>query len=256
MSTCFLLGSGASVDSGLFTYRGKNGIYNNLDYEEILSYKNYLKNPEIFWNHFSELHESILKVETPGNTYLKIKDLITSNSFIFTQNIDKLAETCTNDCVNLHGSYDKVICSKYCNFTDFSKNYINKKQDIKTLICPNCSKGIIRPNFTMYGENLSLIVQDKIYKYIKRRPKYLIITGTTLQFSYLIDIIHKLKSKGTIVIHIDPDINFLLEIKKKCKRRYYSKIFICAESYAGLCYAENIIKENMHGDTMGNIIIL
>ena len=250
MSIAFLLGSGASVDSGMFTYRGIDGLYKDINsYEEILSFANYFKNPEVFWNHFDTLHKKISEIKSPGKTYHKIKELLDKhNGFILTQNIDKLAETCSNNCVNLHGTYDTVICTNRCGYTNTSDRYVNKTQTIFTLSCPNCLKSIIRPNFTMFGENLT-ISENLLHQYIKTKPKYLIVTGTTLQFPYLLNIINKMKSKGTIVIYIDPDINFLIALKNKCKRRYKNKIFVCGKSYEGLCYFENnIINKNVFGD--------
>uniref|UniRef100_A0A6C0AEM7 Deacetylase sirtuin-type domain-containing protein n=1 Tax=viral metagenome TaxID=1070528 RepID=A0A6C0AEM7_9ZZZZ len=250
MSILYLLGSGASVDSGLFTYRGPDGLYENLDnYEESLSYNNYIKNPEIFWNNYLPLYENILRV-FPGPTYQKIKEMIKEKDYILTQNLDKLAHSCTKNCLDLHGIYDETRCISCRNI---------EKVDLDKILLKNykCQcEGLIRPNFTMFGENLNENTVNIIFRVIKTKPKYCIVTGTTLQFSYLENILNKLKSKGTIIIYIDPDISFLMDVRKKCKRRYGSKVFICAKSYEGLCYVDKILKNGENFVRNGDVVYL
>lgn len=75
MEIIFILGSGASVDSGLPTYRGIGGIYKDNSYEHFLSYENFKKNPRDIWEFHKELYHQISSIEHPGKTYLKIKEL-------------------------------------------------------------------------------------------------------------------------------------------------------------------------------------
>lgn len=240
MTVLYLLGSGASVDSGLPTYRGKSGLYENVEgYEEILSFKNYIKNPEIFWDNYLPLYEAIINTE-PGPTYKKIKEMINPKDYIFTQNLDKLCYFCSDNCLELHGTYDKTTCIRCGKIEDIN---INKIKEKRYQCGPSC-EGLIKPNFTMFGENLNKEIVKECFRVIKTKPRYCVVTGTTLQFPYLTEILNKLKSKGTIVIYIDPNIEFLFEIREKCKRRYMNKIFICSKSYEGLCYINEKFKND------------
>lgn len=83
----WILGAGASIDSGLPVYRGPNGIYKNINDREALT----------------ELLDKI-KVSKPGHTYTLIKKYSPPNSFILTQNIDGFAYTTDLEIVEIHTS--------------------------------------------------------------------------------------------------------------------------------------------------------
>lgn len=58
MSIFIILGSGASVDSGLMTYRGLN---KDIDFipEKFLTRKNFDKDPELFWKTMKPFYQRI-----------------------------------------------------------------------------------------------------------------------------------------------------------------------------------------------------
>jgi hypothetical protein len=52
------------------------------------------------------------------------------------------------------------------------------------------------------------------YKVSKKFYKYVIVIGTTIQFSYLKDFINNAKRRFAKVIHINPDDSYEYHIKK------------------------------------------
>lgn len=129
----FILGAGASVDSGLPTYRGIGGIYNdNPEYKSKLSA--FSSNTEI-WSILKPMYETI-SITQPGPTYIGLQNVIDKlgrqNCNIMTQNIDGFALTinCT-EIIELHGTW------KTCSHISRSeKPYFEKRKncrDEKTL---------------------------------------------------------------------------------------------------------------------------
>ena len=141
----FILGAGASFDSGLPTYRGPDGLYNDENlkerFEDILSTYTPV---EKIWGFIKPLYENIAN-SRPGPTYDKIKELghEYKGSFIVTQNIDGHDLSTELPVVEIYGSYKTMTCRK-CN-----KNTV---VDFDNLIC-DCG-GKYRPDIVLHGQSL------------------------------------------------------------------------------------------------------
>ena len=199
-----ILGAGASKDSGLQTYRGKGGYYEGKEYnvETILSTSNPLEN---IWTFLKPLYEEISK-HSPGKTYDLIKKLgkVYPKSFILTQNIDGYALSTGLPVVELHGTAKTMTCFG-CNKS--------KPSNPDDYLC-ECGKGY-RPDVVLFGEKLSQPKVQEIYSLIKRRPNYVLIIGTSLQFAYLRTFVTKAKQRGAIIIHINPDESYTDNVRKR-----------------------------------------
>ncbi|SNW61921.1 Sir2 (NAD-dependent deacetylase) [Orpheovirus IHUMI-LCC2] len=195
----FILGAGASKDSGLPTYRGNGGIYNEIsDIESKLHIRNlYNDNLKDVWTFLHPLYQNI-KDNKPGKTYQLIKELGDKypNSFILTQNIDGYADSTGLPVVEIHGSYKTMTCIK-------CYTCMNTNENDPTCLC----ESICRPNITLFGEILDKRKVQEVYNNIKFKD-YIVIVGTTLEFPYLRTFIGKAKSRGAKVIHINPDPDY------------------------------------------------
>lgn len=140
----FILGSGAS---GLYTYRGPNGIYNDNKFDPEI----YFKRPytiEKVWQFFSPLLESTFNA-TIGPTYELINEVVRKypKSVIINQNIDGLAVKSIDSIpvIELHGNNRNMKClNTKCG--KINEININKPYCICGSIC--------RPDIVIYGENL------------------------------------------------------------------------------------------------------
>ena len=219
-TTCifFILGAGASKDSGLQTYRGKDGYYEGKDVnpEYILNTSNSL---EKVWDFLKPLYEQISK-NVPGETYQLIKKLgkMYPASFILTQNVDGYADSTELPLVEIHGTAKTMTCfgcrkTKSANATDY--------------LC-ECGKRY-RPDIVLFGENLHRDQVQKVHNLLKRKPQYVLVIGTSLQFPYLRTFITKAKQRGALVFHINPDDNYHYNVRKR-------------ETWYDLSAAEGLIK--------------
>jgi NAD-dependent deacetylase len=201
-SVFFILGAGASIDSGLPTYRGPGGIYNDENVERLLSRYSNLSD---IWDFLSPLYREI-EGHQPGPTYDLIRAIGEKypNSFILTQNIDGFAHSTGLPVTEMHGTW-------------------------KTMTCLNCRKshgsnpgmfrcecgGPCRPDVVLFDENLSQKKVQEIYIGIKQRPKYVVVVGTSLQFPYLRQFIGRAKGGGAKVVHINPNESYEEHVKRK-----------------------------------------
>lgn len=202
----FILGAGFSVSSGLPTYRGENGIYENTNKtpSDILNVDNLNESPDQIWSILNILYKKI-QTSQPSEAYKILKKIVDKhkNSLIVTQNIDGLlykAGIDPDQIIELHGNAQNMICQQ-CN-----KKYAVNLESLK---CPECNK-ICRPDIILFGESISTDHVEKIIQFIKTGLHHVIIIGSTLQFDYLINIIDLAKeyNKDNLkngVIHINPD---------------------------------------------------
>lgn len=222
-SIFFILGAGASVDSGLFTYRGPKGIYTRGDVtpEKLLTGKMFNENPDKVWDFLIPQYE-IIRNAVPGPTYQKISNICDKypKSFVLTQNVDRLITQGTNvPIVEVHGRYDQI----YCETCEIIYPYY-RDCDLKCRKCQN----VCRPNIVFFRDHLSYKNITQISTLINHnRPKHVLVIGTSLQFPYLVRLIHRCKHFGAKVTHINPDPTYIQCVGKNEK-------WIRNNSYDGL----------------------
>lgn len=176
----FLGGAGVSTESGIPDFRSGDGIYNQesgFKYRpvDIISHSFFTEHPEEFYDFYrrkllypdakpNKAHKALVRLEKRGKL-----------SAIITQNIDKLHQDAgSKKTIELHGSVFRNHCMN-CG-KKFRLDYI-----LNTTGVPHCDRcgGIVRPDITLYEENLE---HDKVDAAIKSLKKcdLLIIGGTSL----------------------------------------------------------------------------
>ena len=168
-----ITGAGMSVDSGIPTYRGNNGLWekeikiNNkmYSYDEISSLKMWKDFPELAWG-FKANFINLINNKKPHDGYKNLlnnlKKKFNNNYFICTSNIDGYflkSGFDKNKIYELHGSVKYLQCfKKKCNLRN-GISILEKIPDYdqKTLIakellnCPHCNN-LARPNVSMFGD--------------------------------------------------------------------------------------------------------
>jgi NAD-dependent deacetylase len=146
----FFTGAGISAESGISTFRGKDGIWNKMKPEELADFGAFMRNPELVWEWYQHRRDIITKtVPNPGHTAIvgfeKYYDVT-----VVTQNIDNLHRRAGSKKVfELHGNIERNFC------VDCGAYYNSETLEIKEQV-PKCAKcgGIVRPDIVWFGENL------------------------------------------------------------------------------------------------------
>lgn len=102
----FFTGAGLSAESGIPTYRGKGGLWNFYDYEEIACQRAFDRNPEKVWDFHEQRRADVLACE-PNEAHRAIAEIQSAKAAtaIITQNIDGLLQRAgCRDVIELHGS--------------------------------------------------------------------------------------------------------------------------------------------------------
>ena len=179
----FFGGAGVSTESGIPDFRSKDGLYNQHDVqfdryepEYILSRECLYTNPKVFYEFYRQkmdtrniepniTHKVLAKMEEIG----KLKAIVT-------QNIDGLHQKAgSKNVFEIHGTTQRNYCSK-CKKEYHSDFLFDTKETIPKCECG----GLIRPDVTLYGENLPNDAVNGAIRAI-RDAEMLIIGGTSLK---------------------------------------------------------------------------
>lgn len=188
-------GAGASTDSGIKDFRGKNGLYKEKNYmgyepEEILSIDFFLSHTDIF-NKYIEEKMMINDIKpNPGHKALAELEKMGKVKAVITQNIDNLhQEGGSKKVLELHGTLKDWYCLK-----------CGKRAD-RRFDC-ECG-GVVRPRVTLYGEMLDEKVTDAVISEIKKADT-LIIIGTSLTVYPAAYYINYFRGKNLVIINETP----------------------------------------------------
>ena len=179
----FFGGAGVSTESGIPDFRSKDGLYNQHDVqfdkyepEYLLSRECLYNNPKVFYEFYRQkmdtrniepniTHKVLAKMEEMG----KLKAIVT-------QNIDGLHQKAgSKNVFEIHGTTQRNYCSK-CKMEYHADFLFDTKETIPKCECG----GLIRPDVTLYGENLPNDAVNGAIRAI-RDAEMLIIGGTSLK---------------------------------------------------------------------------
>lgn len=199
----FFGGAGVSTESGIPDFRSKDGLYNQHDVqfdkyepEYLLSRECLYNNPKVFYEFYRQkmdtrnvepniTHNVLAKMEEMG----KLKAIVT-------QNIDGLHQKAgSRNVFEIHGTTQRNYCSK-CKTEYHSDFLFNTKETIPKCECG----GLIRPDVTLYGENLPNEAVNGAVEAISNADM-LIIGGTSLKVYPAANYISHFSGRHLVVIN-------------------------------------------------------
>ena len=148
-SIVFFTGAGISSESGIPTFRGKDGIWNKLKPEELANFNAFIRNPDMVWEWYNH-RKKIIHEAQPNAAHLTIAEI--QNHFkyvsVITQNIDNLHRRAgSKNIYELHGNIERNFCIN-------CKKFYNEELDFSKGV-PKCEcGGLIRPDVVWFGEYL------------------------------------------------------------------------------------------------------
>jgi len=210
----FFTGAGISAESGLPTYRGIGGLYNNITVDEglpietVLSGTMFRQSPEITWKYVAEIeracrgaganaaHRAIAAVEAAVDVC------------IITQNVDGFHTAAgSSNVIELHGNLGKLACTK-CGDEVRVENYSGLSIPPR---CGSCN-GILRPMVVLFGEMLPDAAIHQYDDELARGFDVFFSVGTTAGFAYIFEPIAEASRRGMTTIEINPDLTPLSDI--------------------------------------------
>jgi NAD-dependent deacetylase len=185
-----ITGAGVSAESGIPTFRGKDGYWRNLNAAKLATPEAFARDPKLVWEWYRERRQRI-RSATPNAAHQAIMTLgQRSGEFLLvTQNVDDLhlrAGSPREKMVQIHGDIFISRCAR-CDFSRNDYEREQEKEDADLPHCPRC-RALMRPGVVWFGEKLPLKEVQRVENYLHRGPcDFVIVAGTTAVFGYIID---------------------------------------------------------------------
>ena len=194
----FVTGAGISQESGIPTFRGKDGHWRNHDPMKLATIDAFYDDPKLVWEWYDERRTNILSAK-PNAGHDAIAELEKfTDVVILTQNIDSLHKRAgSSNVLELHGSIIRIKCTA-CDFQD-------EIQEKFENFPPSCNCGnMLRPDVVWFGESLPQKVWSNAMDYASKTD-IMIIAGTSLVVSPANMLPVYAKQNNALLIEINPE---------------------------------------------------
>jgi NAD-dependent protein deacetylase/lipoamidase len=205
----FITGAGISAESGLPTYRGRDGLYrahqqtsHGPSIEQALSGSMLRIRPEITWHYLLEL-EKTTRHASPnrGHRVVAEMDDYFDAVWILTQNVDGLHQRAgSRNVLDLHGNLHELQCTR-CGHRTTTPDYADLSIPPR---CEHCS-GIMRPCIVLFGEELPPDKLARLWHEFAVGFDLIFSVGTSSLFEYIVEPVRMGQVTGVPTVEINPD---------------------------------------------------
>jgi NAD-dependent deacetylase len=206
-SVLFITGAGISADSGLPTYRGIGGLYEDASteegfaIEEALSGEMLRERPEVCWKYIHQIERACRGASwNRGHEVIAKMEGRYERTWVLTQNVDGFhLGAGSKNVIEIHGDVHKLACTR-CQFRQTVEDYAGLS------IPPRCSDcgGILRPEVVLFGEMLPTAAVATLERELRRGFDLVVSIGTTSVFPYIAAPVVLARRTGRDTVEINP----------------------------------------------------
>jgi len=152
MNIVILTGAGISAESGIRTFRGADGLWENHRLEDVATPEAFARNPALVQRFYNERRRQLQLPEIqPNDAHLALARLeqeLPGSVTLVTQNIDDLHDRAgSKNMIHMHGELLSVFCTRSKKRRRWSGNLATAEP------CDCCQPpGILRPDVVWFGE--------------------------------------------------------------------------------------------------------
>lgn len=202
-----ITGAGVSAESGLPTYRGEGGLYNDgmtpdgIAIEEAISGRMMQKDPALCWKYLVQIEQSARNATfNRAHEVIALLEKEKPELFVFTQNVDSFHTMAgSKNTIEIHGNFRTLRCT-HCHYTSETVDY-------RTIsippICPECKK-FLRPDVVLFGEMLPEEPLRRLRMESNKGFDLVISAGTSSVFPYITEPVFAAARSGKPTIEINP----------------------------------------------------
>jgi NAD-dependent deacetylase len=206
-----LTGAGISHESGIPTFRGKDGLWNRYDPTELANIESLHRDPLTVWKWYN-WRRSLIGESSPNPGHLAITELERMKDpdfLLVTQNVDGLHRRAgSRKLVEVHGYIFEETCTSCAKSSEAVGIYPDSALPPR---CESCG-GVMKPGVVMFGEMLPSEVITRTMRFMESTDAILVV-GTSAVVYPIAAIPFEIKSRGGRVI----EVNILPEIIERLK---------------------------------------
>jgi NAD-dependent deacetylase len=166
-------GAGISQESGISTFRDRNGLWNRYRPDELASREGFLINPGLVWRWYRErLMTARGTKPNPGHFAIAELEMLLPKFILITQNVDNLHRRAgSREIVELHGNIERFRCFEYKHSAEERSDWGDEP--------PICHCGsLIRPDVVWFGEPLPEAELECAFRETQKCDLFLVV-GTS-----------------------------------------------------------------------------
>lgn len=203
-SIVVLTGAGISVESGLPSFRGADGLWHGHRLEEVATPEAFSRQPQLVQRFYDERRRQLLADDiAPNKAHEALAELErrwSGDVLVITQNIDNLHERAgSNAIIHMHGEILKARCLA-CESVSVWRD------DLETShACPACrASDRLRPHIVWFGE--MPLELDRIYQALENADFFLAIgtSGQVYPAAGFVQAISDIGRAKTIELNLEP----------------------------------------------------
>ena len=223
-----LTGAGISAESGIPTFRGKDGLWNRFDPSQLATYEAFLKDPKLVWKWYLwRMHLIANARPNPGHYAVAKMEELFPDFLLITQNVDGLhREAGSRKLVELHGNIFRGkcrFCGKEYSEEEFSRLWPLAGRDFLSSIseeelkgrvfdeidrgnlprCLNCGE-IVGPGVVWFGESLPEDALSRAFSFASSCD-VLFSVGTSAVVQPAASIPLYAKRSGAVIVEVNPE---------------------------------------------------
>ncbi len=191
-------GAGVSSESGIPTFRGEDGLWENYRAEELATPYAFAQNPEKVWEWYDWRRQLIHKCKpNPAHKVIAEMESYFPKFYVITQNVDGLHKRAGNqNVIELHGNIWRAECPKEKRKFEFSEVPLKE-------IPPKCRCGsIIRPDVVWFGEAMPEEEVRKAFS-LAEDCDVMLVVGTSVLVQPAANLPFTAKASGAQIIEIN-----------------------------------------------------
>lgn len=233
MRVLVITGAGISAESGIPTFRGKDGYWRKLDPASLATPEAFARNPGLVWEWYRERRAGIRKAE-PNAAHEAIVRLANGarDFLLVTQNVDDLhtrarwngKQLREDHLVQIHGDIFVTRCSR-CDRKEHedelataSPSSGGQEPERELPRCLDCG-ALMRPGVVWFGEQLDLANIHKVEDFLARGDcDAVLVIGTTAMFGYIGDWAVRGAGDSGQLFEINPETTPLSDVATECVR--------------------------------------
>jgi len=195
-------GAGVSAESGIPTFRGRDGLWRRYDPTKLATPEAFMEDPKRVWEWYKWRMEVIAKAKpNPAHIVLAKMEEKGLVKTIITQNVDGLHQKAgARNVIELHGNIWRVKCiNNECGY----RTTIAKPPEQLPPRCPKCGS-LLRPDVVWFGEPLPRRAWEQAVGEASRADLIIVIgTSGVVQPAAMIPLIVKRRGGRIVDINVE-----------------------------------------------------
>ncbi|WP_341704601.1 Sir2 family NAD+-dependent deacetylase [Ferrovibrio sp.] len=201
-SLVILTGAGISAESGLGTFRDKDGLWTRYSLEDVATPEGFVRDPVLVHDFYNARRRNLIDA-APNAAHAALAELERhwdGDFLLVTQNVDDLHERAgSQKLLHMHGELLKMRCENCGQVTSWTGDAAPDS------ICPVCRvQGYMRPHVVWFGE--MPFYMEMIFTALQRCDLFLSVgtSGTVYPAAGFVSEVRQAGRAHTVELNLDP----------------------------------------------------